>query len=388
MASNYPGSNFFHPQISIPSDGDPAVSESVNTALRSIQDDAIHFNTELANKIDARGGTYTLAASVTINGTHAFSIQPSTVVLGNPVNGTVSVIADDTSIGGDTLEVEATNTYLVSPNTFVGSSTSQEFAVYANADFYGPVALHNDLVAGHNVSVSTLDVDGGADFNCNVQLTHASQTVTVGGNAIVQNGLVVTGGVTKTRSAQIGQSSTDFIQLNGDVQANNDVSIGGDLTVEGAIVGNASSGNSLGSTTIGGALSVLGDTTIGNSSSDSVTIKALLSGSLGMGSNGRILTSPGLISTPGTTSLSLGSPRFITVLGGASNITLTIDDTGMLAGDQFFISYSQGTASLTVNVGGTSISTGAISSSTIILATRFSGSGPTNWGLTGWARTI
>ena len=389
MPSNYAGVNSFHPQITIPSDGDPAVSESVNTSLRSIQDDAVYFNTNLGFKIDSRGGIYNQTGSINIVPAGPVQVQFNILVnqiqLGNGAASTVTVSAGNANVIGSNLNVTSDNTYLTSPITSIGSGSTQQLNVNSATDVFGFVTLHNDLESGHDISTNTLNVDGGADFNCNAQITHTGQVLTVGGQAVVNNGLVVTGGVTKTRTTQLGQSSTDFHQINGDVTAANDVEIQGTLTVEGAITSNASSGNSFGDTTIGGALSVLGNTTIGNSASDTVTFNAQLSGALQMGPNGRVTPSPALFSS--SQNLNIGSPRIISILGGSTPITLTIDDTGMVPGDGFEIFYSQGSASLTISVSNGN-STGAITQSSIIRCVRFNGAAATNWGFVGSARTL
>jgi hypothetical protein len=387
MPSTYPGSNIYHGSILIPSDGDQAVAESVNVALLGLQDSNVAHQTDIGFKIDSRGGSYGLLGNIFVSGAFEFVLAPATVQIGGVFGSNLlDIRTTHTTVEGTDLTVSAGTTYLVSSETTVGSGATHHMTVNSTVDFYGPISLHNDLTSGHDISCHTLNVDGGVDFDCDAQVTHSGQNLTVGGNSQFDGDVTISGIFRPQGGGHFGNSATDQWEITGNVEFDNNVAVDGTLTIGQNVTMNGSH-NDLGTEAVVGTFSTFGDTTIGNSSSDGLTINALLSGALQMGTNGRVLPSSTFIQNSSPT-LGLSSARIISATSGGTPMTLTVDDTGMLGGDGFVIFFhTTAGGTLTINIPSALKSTSAITTNSVIWLQRMPGAS-TQWTITAWPSSI
>jgi hypothetical protein len=378
MAHTIAGSNSYHAGILVPDDGDPAVAASVDVSFQMLVDNTTYLNTELSHQsADDRGGTHSLTGPIIWNaGSVAGRFQVNT-----QVNFSGLIIAAGPIAILSTGGFSNAATSSLRGNVLVGSGPSNTFSVYATTDMFAPLSVHDDVTMGHAVGINDLSVDGSADFDCDVQLTHAGQVATIGGQLAVNEDTSI-GGVFRThQDTHFGVSSTNNHLFTGTVEMQQTLDVDGDCTVNGNLSLNGHA-NDLGFGAVVGDLSIVGSTTIGNSSSDTLTTNALLTGALQMGANGRVVPSAAFLAPgSGTTALTLSSARELFVSVGSDTVVLSIDDTGMLAGDGFWIYSSVSFGSIRLIVSGTALTTAAKTNSCIMRAIRFPGAAATNWSL-------
>lgn len=382
MANPYSGVNTYHATTILPSDGDPAVAESVNSALRDLTDDAVYLNTQLGHQaFDDRGKTSTITGNIVLNdggGSVDFEV-PVTIGAQVDVNSQILIHTSGELISfGD---VDFKN------DVTLGSTGTDQVSVYGKLDVYGETVFHENvaITTGDDLTVhgnSTLDGE-------TVILGQPGGDVVIDSEAFVNEGLTVQGAFSANGDVRLGNNASDSTNIRGPatldstLDVDDDARVNGSLTVDdGAEISNGLDVH--GTAQLFSHLTVNGDTTIGSNSSDTVTFNAVLAGGLAMGANGRVLPSSGSLS--GSQTIGLATSRVIAVLGGSSAITLTIDDTGMTEGDAFLIFYSQGTASLTVEVSGTAISK-TVSANSVFMCNRFPGASANNWSIVSMART-
>lgn len=340
MSSNYAGVNTYHGQITVPSDGDPAIAESVNVALRALQDDAVYFATELAKRLNVvDGGTYTmLGSNVIIQGTPNFhwgvdSFFENDVTFG--ATGTSNVVA-----GFDELRwFGAAN---LRGNVTIGSGPSQALDVRAAATFRENTSFLDDVTLGNAVADAitvdgTLTVNNPATFDTSVQLgVSSSHTATVGGDLTV-NGDTSVQNILINGDSQIGTSGTDSHDVRGPIALHDDVTITADVDVTGDL--SVSDNTVLGSgiTTIPGQLVVNG----------AMTLNGALASLLTFSSFGRVPFRSAALNATTTVNVASGN-----VLVGTSTafVTASMSDTGAANGDFMIFFKADNSATLAVTL--------------------------------------
>lgn len=335
MSSNYAGVNSYHGQITIPSDGDPAIAESVNVALRALQDDAVYFATEIAKRLNVvDGGTYTmLGTSLIIQGTPNWHMGVDVFFEDDVTHGDPAVLNDHVVSIYDELRVRGDAN--LRGDARIGSGTSQTLDIRSTTNVFGPLQTLSTTTLGNGSSdvitvEGTLVANAPATFNDDVamaDLSVANDTVLGSGassNATVNGQFAVTG------SSTLGNSSTDSTTINGTLDVTGDVTLG-----------NAASDT----TTVTGDLNVNENTVLGTNSSDSVTIPAsltvngpmslfgALSNALTFTGFGRVPDRTGLISAATTVNVGQGNVFISTYTGGAL-IIVSMSDTGAADGDR------------------------------------------------------
>jgi cytoskeletal protein CcmA (bactofilin family) len=339
MSYPYPGFDVYHGSVVLPSDGDPAVAQSVDIALEALMDNSVAHRTDLAHQAaDDRGKTSTITGAIVWND------GGGSVSLNLPFEVTQRTDLDETVFHGN-VEVLSGSTLQVNDDATFGNTGTDQFTVNATADFNAEVSFHADVTVHTGDQLiahgpATLDGDlviigeNGGSTGLIVYSTAVMQT-------LVLNGSLQVGG-----NATLGSNASDNIAVKGpatfesdvtcddDLQVNEDLAVSGDASIEGSLVvdDDITCRN----------LTTEGDVTLGNNSSnDTLTVTALLTGALDMGANGRVRPSTGLlsgISGGQTIGLGLDDSRVIQLSStGAGTITMAIDDAGMGAGDSFEI---------------------------------------------------
>jgi hypothetical protein len=347
MSSNYAGLNVQHAQITIPSDGDPAIAESVNTAFRDLMDNSVYAITEVSHKIDDRGGVFTLTGGITIQGTPNWNFDVDVAFTDDVTFGDSSLLNDDVVSIYNELRVRG-DANLRGAVT-IGSGGSQQMDVYSDATFFGNARFEDDVRLGidaaDNVVVDgSLEVNEPSSFTDDVSMTD----LTVSGDTVLGSGssssITVNGQLNVTGSTTLGNASTDDTVINGSLTTTGDVTLG-----------NASGDE----TTVTGRLDVVGDAVLGTNDANIVTIPAqlvvggdmTLNGALGNALTytgfGRVPGKSGLINASTTVNVASGNFLVMTTVG---TVTISMSDTGATNGDYMFFIKSSASSGATLNV--------------------------------------
>jgi hypothetical protein len=329
VSSPYVGLNVLHAQITLPSDGDPAIAESVNTALRDLMDTSVYNTTENSHKIDDRGGVFTLTGSITIQGTPNWTFDVDTFFTEDVTHGSAGLLNDHVLGVYDELRVFGDAN--LRGNVTIGSGPSQSLTVQSPTTFVRTVTHQDDVTFDDDVEMNaTLTVDGAATFNATTQLgSSATDTCTVGGPLVAQRDATFQNSVEIEGSLNAGNSSGDTHEFRGQVTFNNDVTL------------------ATASLTVGGDLEVTGDSILGSSDSDTVTIPASLVVSGDMTFNGQLANAltytgfgrvpfrPGILTIAGTTTINVASGNvFYLPNNPAGTLSIaSLSDTGAADGD-------------------------------------------------------
>jgi hypothetical protein len=350
MSSNYAGLNVQHGQITIPSDGDPAIAESVNTAFRDLMDNSVYAITEVSHKIDDRGGVFTLTGGITIQGTPNWNFDVDVRFTNDVTFGDSSLLNDDVVSVYNELRVRGDAN--LRGNVTIGSGPSQSLTVQSPTTFVRTVTHQDDVTFDDDVEMNaTLTVDGAATFNATTQLgSSATDTCTVGGPLVAQRDATFQNSVEIEGSLNAGNSSGDTHEFRGQVTFNNDVEL------------------ATASLTVGGDLEVTGDSILGSSDSDTVTIPSnlVVSGDMTLtGALANVLTFTGFGRVPGksglltaSTTINVGSGNLFVYGGAGATVNITMSDTSATNGDWMLFIKTDTAGILTVtmpaNFGGAS----------------------------------
>lgn len=346
MSYNYAGVDTWHAQIPLPEDGDPAIAASVDVALEDLLDNDVVNRTDISHQsMDDRGDTHTVTGPIILNdggGSVSFNL---------PFEVTQQSDLDVTHFHGDVVVLTGSD-FQVNDNATIGNTGTDQLDVYARTDHYGTTVFHEDVVVttGDELKVhGTVLFDGptttiqsplnqiGLDDDSS---TSVAGTLTVGVNAVVAGQLITLG------NATLGNSSTDDHTIEGHLGLEGDLHVTDALTVDGA----AELNNGVdihGTAQLFSHLTVAGNTTIGNSSSDTITTNALLATPLGFTSAGRVPQRPTL-GPDANTSVTVTSANlvFVPFAGLTATRTYALED-GSVTGDEVLFS-SQDTANLLV----------------------------------------
>lgn len=363
MSSVYAGISQYSSSAVVPSDGDPAVAESVNVAIRRLLNNTVYLNTQLAHQaFDDRGKTSTITGAIVLNdgGGSLESNIPSVF------NGGLETFSNPLTIHSSS-SLNCKGPAEFESDVTVGEDDTDELIVNSSltqngpAEFWDPVTLHSGatLEANGNATLEGDIVIIGEDGGGKAFIVYSTTVFT---EAVVVDGALQVGG-----NATLGSNASDVITAKGpatfqsnvtcedDLQVDEDLTVSGDANIDGDLSADDITCQDL---------TAIGDVVLGNnSSSDTLTVNALLTGALSMGENGRIINQTTTNSS--TEFITLSSPRRIFAQGGATR-TLTIDDTGMVEGDEFLILFNFGGGNLTVNVSGYANSVTATSDALIL----------------------
>src|SRR3972149_3487513 len=123
MSSVYAGVETYHGSIVIPSDGDPAVAESVNDSLRDLMDNSIVFRTAFEHMAaDDRGTTNTITGPIVWNdggGSVSFNL---------PFEVTQQSDLDVTHFPGDVVVLTGSN-FQGNDDPTIGNTGTDQFTV-------------------------------------------------------------------------------------------------------------------------------------------------------------------------------------------------------------------------------------------------------------------
>jgi len=337
MPQTITGVDAFTSAITTVSAGDPAIAATIRANLQSLLNNTVAVNTDLSfQAADARGITKTITGPIVWND------GGGSVSLNLPFEVTQQSDLDVTHFHGDVVVLTGSN-FQVNDDATFGNTGTDQFSVNAHADFYGETVFHNDVVVttgdnltakgpvlfeGPTTTIQSPSNQIGLDDD---SLTAVSGTLTVSLNAVVGGQLISLG------NATLGNSSTDDHTVKGDITFQNDVQVDGELNVDDA----ATLNNGVevhGTAELFSHLTVAGNTTLGNSSSDTITTNALLATPLGFTSAGRVPQRP-TIGPDANTAISVTSTNLVTVgFGGLSaSRTYTLSD-GSVDGDEMLIS--------------------------------------------------
>ncbi len=209
MSQVYTPTATAHGSYTLPSDGDPAVAESVNDALRDLADGVLRANNQADTAVTlagqmingVTGGTYTPSGNIIING-------PGDLVIGGTsglnLNGTaLSIFSNATlevdgesTFTGDSLftgDVNATGTVSLSGTTSAADLTAALFSVTGDSSF-GDSAADTFTCAATAVFQEAVTLEGTARFEDSVDFRNT---------------------VTFRHNVQLGTSSADGINVGG-----------------------------------------------------------------------------------------------------------------------------------------------------------------------------
>lgn len=273
MAHNYSPSAVYHNSYPVPDDGDPAIAASVNSPIQDLAD-----------------GLATVAEPVAYGGT---------IQLGGPLefaNGLVQFSAG-LEVTGGLLAVSVDATF--GEDVILGSSAADTISVL------GTLGVNGNATFGLNGG-NQLNVISSATFSNNVTLTGA---VTSSGTLTTSGTLTVDGTATFTGNVQIGDASTDSLEVYSTTLFRSQVTIGNDAGPEGFTVNAPTNFEDTvelsGTVTVGGDMNITGDIalsgrlvatndcTLGNGSSDAINLLGAttitnLVGRMGFTSPGRV----------------------------------------------------------------------------------------------------
>jgi hypothetical protein len=384
VSSNYAGLNTYHGQIVIPSDGDPAVAESVNVALRDLMDNSVYASTELAHKLDDRGGTYTLTADLAIVGSQTFRVGSSDFLISSD-----TLFVGDVTIGipagpARELVVLTDATWLNSDTTYIGTGASHNLEVNAESEFNADAVFTEDVTIGSS-SADDLDVVATAVFRNDASFeddvtvgSSDADTFRVNAQTLFVSNVQINGTLNSPGNVTLGNAASDEIEVNGELTCSQDVQIDGDLTVDGDI--HLGSGDTSSVEVQAATFLTRGNTTLGNQSSDELEINAALTSVLGFSGNGQVPFKFGTLTTGTGIDPSDGSTVFLlNQTGGGANNFYPIDSDGWVSGAFFVIvansSVSSNGAIVQLPATGTGVQVGASTNRCVL----FVKAGGGNW---------
>jgi cytoskeletal protein CcmA (bactofilin family) len=361
LSFTYAGVPVYHAQSVLPSDGDPAVAESVDVVLRDLLDNSAYLNAQMTLRVDflspgIRSYNQDSSAFVSVvgNGTVVFATN---LFLGSGGGGgpkNLTVISETSFTGNASTTFRNASVALVSPLTTVGSGASQSLVVNSSSDFNGPTRVDGALTVG-GVSNFTNDVTLGSSVSDTVQV---NGTFEVASDTTFANDVVMQSTLTVAGSTTLGNNASDSLEVNGDVQINNNLRVEGTGHVEGNlstdgdldVAGSCQLGNNDGSDVIEvhGIFRTFGRTTLGSADDDSLFINATLKSPLAMSDAGRVPFRVGLLTTGSAITPSSGN---FLISATSSTQTFTLSDE-FAEGDFFFVQHQGGTGVANIQVPG------------------------------------
>lgn len=350
MSSTYIPINQYNGSYVIPSDGDPAVAESVNTSLRALGNTEKFNSTQIGHQMaDDRGKTSTLTGPIVVNdggGSIDFEVALR-------LGGEVDVYADFTIHTGHALRNVGTTS--LEGDTTIGTADTDTLNVEATANFNNTLWARGDfrVASGHVVSIrsdTTVTADLTADGTVQLGVDPATQAVGIGAPLTVSADATFEAALSVNGDATLGNASTDNHRIRGDLVITGDTEIHATLDVQG-------------DTTLEGNLELQGEltavddvlfkrnVTLGDTSNDRVTFNALIDSPVGFADAGRV---PYRLAQYSLSSRSYGvndgNYLPVLVLPTPANYSLT---DGTVDGDFWMIS-NLGSATLTVYYSGSS----------------------------------
>lgn len=349
MSSTYPGVPVYHAQTVLPSDGDPAIAESVNVALRDLMDDAAYAYAQLTLRVDflspgVRAYNQDPSAFVTISGSGQIILATNVQVGGGggPAKQ-LNVVSDTTFLGSSNTTFRNALVALVSPNTVIGSGPSSALTVLSSTAFQAGVGFAGDVVLG-NSPTDAVTVPATAHFNAPAYFNNnLTATNILGVSESLSGNLTVAGNTTLGNSSGDSHSANGSYQFNGDITVQGNAQVDGDLNVDGNldIDGSCQLGDNDTSDVVEvhGIFRTFGRTTLGSSDDDSLFINATLKSPLAMSDAGRVPLRATIGPISGTVPLSPLSCNCVHFQNlQIAGVDLNIDDSAAVNDDFFEIS--------------------------------------------------
>lgn len=290
MSYVYAGVETYHGSVVLPSDGDPAVAASVDVSLEDLMDNSLVFRADIAHQaFDDRGKTSTITGDIVLNdggGSVDFEL-PVTFGAAVDVNAEILIHTGGalTSFGPVDIRNDST----------IGSTGTDQCNVYARIDHYGASVFHENvtITTGDQLTVHGTVVIDGESTAIQSQINQIGldddSVTSVAGTLAVTGSVTIRDDIRVLGNATLGNSSTDDHTINGHVGLEGDLHVVQSLTVDdGAEISNGLDVH--GSAEFFSDLQVNGDTTIGSNSSDTITTNALLATPLGLSGAGRVLS--------------------------------------------------------------------------------------------------
>lgn len=286
MPSTYVPISAYNGSYVLPSDGDPAIAESTNVALRALAQTGKYAVTQIQHQMmDDRGKVSNLAGVVTINdagGSMQFEVP---MRFDNDVDfyGDIDIHAAAGTVGCDAdVELRA--------NVTIGTDASNTLQVNATANFSNPVAIHDDV----SITGGTLDVHNDTTFTADVTIngdaqigTDPSQSVGIGAPLTVTEDATFGGNLNVNGSARLGNNAADSHQIRGSLECTSDVSVEG--TFESNTETNLREVNVSGQFTANGDASFRQDVELGETSADEITFNGTVVTPVSFSGAGRVL---------------------------------------------------------------------------------------------------
>jgi len=353
MPFTYAPVNTLHASYVFPSDGDPAIAESVNVAFEALADTALYVNTQVSHQaFDDRGKTSSITGPIVLNdagGSVTWNIAQT-------VNRDVDISGAKLAIHSDAdFSCAANNARFTGDLLTVGNTGTDALVVNGTTDLFALLSVHDDVVAGHNLTViDQLVGNGGAVItggNSQIGNPGSGFTFTVGDPLRVSGNADFFADVNVAGSTELGNNSTAEHNVNGHIFCNDDLTVGGNTHLGGNLVvdGGAGDNEIHDTTTFFGDVGLHGDTEIGSSASDSLTINALVVTPVMFGTSGRIVLKP-TIGPDSNTSVYVTATNlvYVPVAGLGGHRTYILQDSGSVSGDEIIVSTADTTSLLTV----------------------------------------
>lgn len=287
MSQIYTPSSTEHGSYVLPSDGDPAVAESVNQALRDLADSALNANSvaDAAAALAAQmvngvtGGAYTPTADIQIKsdnggglnvdgtfvhegGTATFRPDSVVSVLGSfSVSGAAVIQGPTLTVGAETstsfnadvaVETLTANTLTSNGTTVLGESASDALSVEATSTFEAPATFNDGARVNGTLVCSRFQA------NQDVQLGNSSSdAVSLVGTVTLQQPLEYSGVgrvgfrppvMLPNSSATVGIEDGDLFIIRDDVSSGRVYTISADGAVAGDRIAIQAGGNGVNNT--------------------------------------------------------------------------------------------------------------------------------------------
>jgi hypothetical protein len=327
MPSTYAGLNVYHASIVVPSDGDPAVAESVNVALRALADDGVFAATQLTHQaFDDRGKISTITGDVVLNdGGGSLTVQIDTQLADVAVVGLLHIYSE----GG--LWVNAHATFMEGVNFDDVVVMSSSLDVRGEAEFHSPVQLGFD--GADTVTIGgDLVVNNQSEFRGDVQLGFdTGDQITVGGLLVANQNVTLNADLITKGDTHFGNAGADTHEFDGNVTMHDGLVVGQDVTVEGDL--NVEQNLDVtGTTTLHGEILLGDDVTIGGGSSDDITVNGRIISPVSFHGAGRVGYRYALLPNANlSVTVAMGNLFFADLTSGPWGYT--ISDSGAADGD-------------------------------------------------------
>ena len=212
MSSVYTPSATIHGSYVLPSDGDPAVAESVNDALRDLADGVLNANAVAASAValagqminGVTGGSYAPSSAITLTskGIILQGLGANLVVNGLSTISVTGVLSVSTSL------MDVTGALVMSGATFtVGSGTA--------TDFNGPTRANDTMTIAQLIVNGNSSIGNSASDLLNVEADSTFSGPVAFDGAVRTNSTLTAAQLIVNGNSSIGNSSSDGIALVG-----------------------------------------------------------------------------------------------------------------------------------------------------------------------------